>query len=86
MLVPLTVSIWRFNTRFKKNVYKRQDKNNRKLKILYKCIKAFAAHTGKGHFRPKQSVFLPQVNILLHYLIVPHSTIKDWTCVENEVE
>ena len=39
MLVPLTIWVWRFNTIFKQKE-KRMDKNNRKLKILYKCIKA----------------------------------------------
>ena len=40
MLVPLTVLIWRFNTRFFLNIKKSMDKNNHQLKILYKCIKA----------------------------------------------
>ena len=39
MLVLLTVSVWRFNTRLK-NIYKRMDKNNRKLNILHECINA----------------------------------------------
>ena len=40
MLVPLTVSVWRFNTRVNNKNCKRMDKANRKWKILYKCIKA----------------------------------------------
>ena len=39
MLIPLAVSVWRFNTRLKK-VQQRMDKNNRKLKILYNSIAA----------------------------------------------
>ena len=40
MLVPWTVLVWRVNTRLTK-ITKKMDKNNRKLKILYKikCIK-----------------------------------------------
>ena len=42
-MVPLAVSIWGFNTRLRK-VLKRSDKNNGKLKILYKLrIKAHAS-------------------------------------------
>ena len=34
---PLTVSVWRFNTRFKKEIYE-NGKQPISLKILYKCI------------------------------------------------
>ena len=42
----------------------------------------YAKSTAKDHFREKQNVFLPQVNILIHYLIhIPPLRIR-----ENEVE
>ena len=42
MLVPLTISVWRFNTGLKKKRKKEWAKSNRKLKILYKCIAYWA--------------------------------------------
>ena len=37
MVVPLTILVWRFNTRLK-NIKKRTDKSNRKLKIYINAI------------------------------------------------
>ena len=40
----------------------------------------YTQSTAKGHIRVKQSVFLPQVNILIHYLIENNTqpTVQDW--------
>ena len=54
MLVPLSVSVWRFNTRFLQTE-KRMDKNNRKLTILYKRIKAMATHASCTYHQLKYS-------------------------------
>ena len=38
----------------------------------------YTQSTAKGHIRAKQNIFLPQVHILIHYLINTHSTVDDW--------
>ena len=43
---PLTVSVWRFNTRLQNN---RMDKNNCKLKILYKCTYHQIKYSSPNH-------------------------------------
>ena len=37
-----------------------------------------ARSTTKGHARGKQSEFLPQVHILIHYLIHKGERVQDW--------
>ena len=49
--VPLTVSVWRFNTR-KKMIKKRMDKNNRKVNRLYKSINTSAIWQHVLHIPP----------------------------------
>ena len=48
----------------------------------------YAQSSTKGPIRAKQNVFLPQVNILIHCLIIyTHSTVEGWIFFgENEVE
>ena len=40
MLIPLTVSVWRFNAGLKNIYIKKNGQNNCNLKIVYKCMKA----------------------------------------------
>ena len=37
--------------------------------MIHRYVIVYAQSTAKGHIRVKQNVFLPQVTILIHYLI-----------------
>ena len=49
-----------------------------RYRYRYRYLMCYAQSTAKGHIRVKQNVFLPHVNILIHYLTCIHSTVHNW--------